>query len=79
MMATKTIDLNETEAQIAELLSLLSEGTEIVFADGDKPFAKLVRITETGKARVPGLHEGAIWMSDDFDEPLPNGFWIGNE
>lgn len=78
-MTTKTIDLNETEAQIAELLSLLSEGTEIIFADGDKPFAKLVRIHEDEKARVPGLHQGAIWISDDFDDPLPTDFWVGNE
>lgn len=25
--------------------------------------------------RVAGLHQGAIWTSDDFDEPLPDEFW----
>ena len=24
---------------------------------------------------VFGLHEGQIWMSDDFDAPLPESFW----
>ncbi len=78
-MTTKTIDLKETEAQIAELLSLVSKGTEIIFADGDKPFAKLVRIDEPEKTRIPGLHQGAIWTSDDFDEPLSTDFWVGDE
>ena len=30
-------------------------------------------------APVPGLFEGQIWMSDDFDEPLPDSFWLGEE
>jgi hypothetical protein len=25
--------------------------------------------------RVAGLHPGAIWASEDFDEPLPDEFW----
>lgn len=27
--------------------------------------------------RVLGLGVGDIWMSDDFDEPLPDEFWFG--
>ena len=27
--------------------------------------------------RKAGLHAGAIWTSDDFDEPLPDEFWTG--
>lgn len=27
--------------------------------------------------RTPGLDRGAVvWMSDDFDEPLPDEFWF---
>lgn len=29
--------------------------------------------------RQPGLQPGSIWASDDFDEPLPNDFWAGDE
>lgn len=29
--------------------------------------------------RMAGLHAGAIWTSDDFDEPLPDEFWTGNK
>jgi hypothetical protein len=27
--------------------------------------------------RKPGLHLGAFIISDDFDEPLPDSFWLG--
>jgi hypothetical protein len=31
------------------------------------------------KKRTPGLHPGAFVMSDDFDDPLPDSFWLGEE
>jgi hypothetical protein len=27
------------------------------------------------KKRIAGLGKGAVWMSDDFDDELPNEFW----
>jgi hypothetical protein len=27
-------------------------------------------------SRIAGLHRGAIQTSDDFDEPLPDDFWL---
>jgi hypothetical protein len=27
--------------------------------------------------RVFGLHAGQVWVSDDFDDPLPDEFWLG--
>ncbi|CCH91153.1 Similar to tr/Q8Z0E9/Q8Z0E9 [Microcystis aeruginosa PCC 9432] len=27
------------------------------------------------KKRVFGLHQGKIWMSDNFNQPLPDNFW----
>jgi hypothetical protein len=29
--------------------------------------------------RILGLNRGVMKMSDDFDEPLPDEFWIGEE
>jgi len=29
--------------------------------------------------RVPNLHACLIQMSDDFDEALPDSFWLGEE
>jgi Protein of unknown function (DUF2281) len=29
--------------------------------------------------RIAGLHEGQIWIGDDFNDSLPDEFWLGNE
>ena len=34
---------------------------------------------QLGFQRVAGLHEGQIWMSDDFNEPFPDEFWLGDD
>ena len=35
--------------------------------------------SEAKPKRILGLHRGKIWMSDDFDAPLPDEFWLGEE
>jgi hypothetical protein len=29
--------------------------------------------------RILNLHAGGAWVSDDFDDPLPDEFWFGDE
>jgi hypothetical protein len=29
--------------------------------------------------RTPGLHQGKVWMSDDFNDSLPDEFWLGED
>ena len=74
-MQTKTIDIDEAQAHLAELLALVTGGTEIIVTRGDIPLARIVSIPGNRRPRVAGLHPGAIWTSDDFDEPLPEEFW----
>ena len=33
----------------------------------------------TNSNRISGLHKGEIQMEDDFDEPLDDDFWLGND
>jgi hypothetical protein len=35
--------------------------------------------TRNNTPRIPGLHHGEIWMSEDFNEPLPDDFWLGED
>lgn len=74
-MLTKTVDVREVQTNLKELLAQVREGTEIVLTEGTTPLARLVPIVLSTTARVAGLHTGAIWTSDDFDEPLPEDFW----
>lgn len=78
-MLTKTIDVREAQTNLKELLSLVREGTEIVLTEGPTPLARLVPIASPTTPRVAGLHTGAIWTSEDFDAPLPEEFWTGEE
>jgi antitoxin (DNA-binding transcriptional repressor) of toxin-antitoxin stability system len=77
-MLTRTIDLGDTQADLRELISLVLEGTEIILIKDNTPLARLVPI-EAKTVRQVGLHAGAIQMSDDFDEPLPEEFWVGDK
>ena len=74
-MLTRTIDVGKEPPDLRVLLSLVAQGTEVVLTEGDTPIARLVPV---GK-RVAGLHAGAIRTSEDFDEPLPDEFWMGRE
>jgi prevent-host-death family protein len=79
-MPTKTIEVQQTQKYLKELLALVVKGTEIILTQGNTPIARLVPIAASpATSRVAGLHLGAIWMSDDFDEPLPDEFWLGGE
>jgi len=73
-MLMKTVDVRKTKTNLKELLSLAVTGTEIIFVEGNTPIARLVSIGR----RVAGLHSGSIWTSKDFDEPLPEAFWVGS-
>jgi hypothetical protein len=33
----------------------------------------------TPRQRTPNLEQGKILMSDDFNAPLPDAFWLGEE
>jgi len=76
-MLPTTIDIHEAEERFSELISLVAAGNEVILADQEKPVVRLVPVGDGRKQRVPGLHAGMIWTSEDFDEPLPDEFWIG--
>ena len=42
----------------------------------DQPKVKLVPIVKPPHKRVFGQHRGHIWMRPDFDNPLPDDFWL---
>jgi antitoxin (DNA-binding transcriptional repressor) of toxin-antitoxin stability system len=74
-MVAMTMDVQEAQARLSELVSLAETGTEIILMEDNVPRARLVPL-ESPKPRVAGLHEGTIWTSDDFDDPLPQQFQL---
>ncbi|PIP41444.1 MAG: toxin-antitoxin (TA) system antitoxin [Desulfobacterales bacterium CG23_combo_of_CG06-09_8_20_14_all_51_8] len=70
-----TININDAQARLPELLSLVSKGNEIIISGDDIPLAKIVPLSAAPKKRISGLNKGRIHMSDNFDAPLPDDFW----
>ncbi len=75
---TTTIDVHEAQARLPELVSSVETGAEIILTKDDAPVARLVPLAAPAVSRVPGLHAGSVWISADFDEPLPDAYWAGD-
>jgi prevent-host-death family protein len=66
------VNVHEAKTHLSRLLERVQQGEEIVIARAGKPVARLVPVEPTpARTRPLGLYKGQIWMSDDFDEPLP--------
>lgn len=77
-MLTKSVEVQEAQTRLRELLSWVANGTEVILTQENKRVARLSPIKEiTTGLRSPGLHPGAITLSADFDEPLSDAFWTG--
>jgi len=77
------INVNEAQARLPELLDEGAKGEEIVITKGDGASYKVtVTALETPEPtkRIAGLGAGNMaFMSDDFDDELPDSFWMGDE
>ncbi|MBU1691326.1 MAG: type II toxin-antitoxin system prevent-host-death family antitoxin [Gammaproteobacteria bacterium] len=76
-MSTRTVNIHEAKTHLSELLALALAGEDVVIAKANKPIARLVPLVPPRKKRVFGLHRGDFSISDDFDELLPDAFWLG--
>ena len=76
IMAPKIVTVEEAEAHLRELIDLAEQGEEVVIAYENQPKVKLVPIRPAPQKRVFGQHRGKIRMRPDFDEPLPESFWL---
>ncbi len=73
-----TIDIRDEQPQLSELLDQVSLGHEVLIVEGDKQLARIVPVISPKKERISDLNKGAFWISDDFDAPLPDEFWLGS-
>ncbi len=76
-MSTKTVTVEEAEKRLTELIGLAQQGDEIVIAEDNQPKAKLVPVLQKAGKRVFGQHRGKIHIAENFNDPLPDDFWLG--
>ena len=51
---------------------------DIELEEGQELKIHIVKKEEKSK-RIPNLHKGAFIVPDDFDDPLPDSFWLGED
>jgi antitoxin (DNA-binding transcriptional repressor) of toxin-antitoxin stability system len=70
------IDVNDLPARFAEAFDVVQAGEDVfVVAAGYPP----MRLTLAGlRPIILGMHPGAMEMAPDFDDPLPDEFWLGD-
>jgi antitoxin (DNA-binding transcriptional repressor) of toxin-antitoxin stability system len=79
MVAVQTQMVEATNEDLKELIRLVQEGVEVILTENGVPLAHILPMNEEKKTRIMGLHAGAWEVSDDFDDPLPDEFWLGEE
>lgn len=73
---TKTISLDE-DISIQTIIALTKNSDEVLIEENGEPIAKLIPLEKSQniKQRTAGLGKGTMWMSEDFDDELPDEFW----
>ncbi|MCL4265626.1 MAG: type II toxin-antitoxin system Phd/YefM family antitoxin [Anaerolineae bacterium] len=69
---TVQLPVREKDEYLRKLLSLISNGEEVIITEDDKPVARLVPIKNTPAKRVPGSAKGKIIIHPGFNDPLPD-------
>ncbi len=66
----QTYNMHEAKTHLSQLAERAANGEEIVIARNGRPLARLVSLPGR-KVRKMGLWKGQVWVSEDFDAPLP--------
>ncbi|MGH9899666.1 MAG: type II toxin-antitoxin system Phd/YefM family antitoxin, partial [Pyrinomonadaceae bacterium] len=77
---TQTVSVDEAQNKLQDLLGQALAGNEVIITQRGTPVARLVPVmAHSRRKRVAGLNRGTVSTSEDFDEPLPDEFWLGRE
>ena len=66
-----TVNLDDAQAHLREIVSRLLPGEEVVLTDNGHPLARLVRAERTSWPCKAGSAKDTVhWMAPDFNAPL---------
>lgn len=73
--STKKITNSKQEAERIAREMASEQGIQlIIHSDDNRTVPK-----PSSQKRIFGLHRGSMQMTDDFDDPLPDSFWLGDD
>ena len=67
----RTVNIHAAKTQLLRLVDDAAQGEEIIIAKAGKPVARLVPLAGTPQNAF-GTLAGKIYVSEDFDAPLPD-------
>jgi prevent-host-death family protein len=65
------VNVHEAKTNFSKILTRVLSGEEVIVAKAGKSIARLVQYFEPGNNRKPGSAKNKIWVSDNFNDPLP--------
>lgn len=65
-----TVNMHEAKSRLSELVRMVEAGEKVVLARNGTPVVELV-LAESPTKREGGFLRGQIWISPDFDAPMP--------
>lgn len=73
MPTSSLVNIYEAKTRFSELIKSVESGEEYVVARAGRPVARIVPyVSDHGPRPGRGSARGRIWVSDDFDAPLPD-------
>jgi antitoxin (DNA-binding transcriptional repressor) of toxin-antitoxin stability system len=67
----RTLNLDDAQARLREVVTALQPGEEIVLTDNGQPLARLVRTERTSwPCKAGSAKDKILWIAPDFDAPL---------
>ena len=75
----KTIEVMAENTSLGDLVELAQREAGVMLTKSGQPVAQVIPMSTTSKPRIAPLHPGAWDVSADFDDPLPEEFWLGKE
>lgn len=67
----KPINIHEAKTHLSRLVARVEGGEEITLARAGRPVARLVPYQPQAEPRRLGIWKDQVWISPDFDAPLP--------
>jgi prevent-host-death family protein len=67
----RMVNIHTAKTHLSRLVAEVAAGEEIIIAKAGKPVARLLPFEPRREPRKPGLMKGKIWISEGFDDPLP--------
>ena len=66
------VNVYAAKTHLSRLIDRVNAGEEVVISRHGRPVARLVPPNDAPPKRKLGTLKGKIWVSDDFDAPLPD-------